>query len=62
MNCPNCGAENQDGSKWCGSCGKELKRKKILLLISSIMLIIYSFLALLQLVSVLLITPILFLI
>lgn len=42
MNCPNCGAENQDGSKWCGSCGKELKRKKILLLISSIMLIIYG--------------------
>ena len=52
MNCPNCGAENPDKSKWCGKCGKELKRKKVLLLISSIMLIIYSSLILLQLVLI----------
>lgn len=53
MNCPNCGAENQDGSKWCGSCGKEIKRKKILLLVSSIILIVYSVSALLQVIGIL---------
>ena len=24
MHCPNCGAENPDGSKFCTSCGKKL--------------------------------------
>lgn len=46
--CPNCGAENQDGSKWCGSCGKSLlvcspKNKiDIFTLVTSILLIINS--------------------
>ncbi len=48
--CPNCGAVNQEGSNWCGSCGKSLippspyiKNKiDIFTLISSILLIINS--------------------
>jgi hypothetical protein len=28
MFCPRCGAENEEGSKYCASCGTELARKK----------------------------------
>lgn len=40
MNCPNCGAVNQDGSQWCGVCGKALKRKKVVLIVFSIILLL----------------------
>lgn len=50
MNCLNCGATNQDGSQWCGSCGKSLltpvpcsKKIDVFMLVSSILLIINSF-------------------
>ena len=51
MYCPNCKAENPDGSKWCGSCGKNLQRKKALFLASSIILILYSLYSLLYFLS-----------
>lgn len=25
MNCPNCGAGNPDGAKFCGSCGNQMQ-------------------------------------
>ena len=40
MNCPNCGAVNQDGSQWCGICGKALKRKKAVLIVFSVILLL----------------------
>lgn len=39
MNCPNCGAVNRDGSQWCGACGKALKRKKVVLIVFSVILL-----------------------
>lgn len=40
MNCSNCGAVNQDGSQWCGICGKALKRKKAVLIVFSVILLL----------------------